>query len=144
MPKLLTETELKNTLLEFKNILSEFDFSILKNLIFFNQESFFLYVENVRNNPFKKQFTLINEKLDTLQPYLPFVKTERAAEFLGEIAKATSEAKSKEIKLSYTTKLRQDFFEFTRKLNSSIQWDNIFKTCEEIRLHKEETALMAT
>ncbi|ONI43650.1 hypothetical protein AN641_09460 [Candidatus Epulonipiscioides gigas] len=144
MPKLLTENELKNTLLEFKNILNEFDFSLLKNLIFFNQESFFLYVENVKNNPFKKQLKLLNEKLDVLQPYLPFVNTDRATEFLNEIAKATSEEKSKEIKQTYTTKLRQDFFQLARKLKNNLQWENIFKTCEEIRLHKEETALMAT
>ncbi|OON94591.1 MAG: hypothetical protein ATN31_02965 [Candidatus Epulonipiscioides saccharophilum] len=144
MPRLLTETELKNTLLEFKNILSEFDFSVLKNLIFFNQESFFLYVENVKDNPFKTQFRLLNEKLDILQPYLPFVNTDRASEFLNEISKATTEEKSREIKKNYTAKLRQDFFEVARKISNPIQWDNIFKTCEEIRLHKEESALMAT
>ncbi|OOB79092.1 MAG: hypothetical protein BEN19_08190 [Epulopiscium sp. Nuni2H_MBin003] len=141
MPKLLTENELKNTLLEFKKVLSDFDFSKLNNIVFFNLESFFAYVDNVKNNPFEQQLEMLNKQLDILQPYLPFVSSDRASEFLCEIAKCSTEESSKQVKLTFTEKIRQDFIELTRKLSSSSQWDNILITCEEIRSHKEESAL---
>ncbi|OOB77968.1 MAG: hypothetical protein ATN34_02775 [Epulopiscium sp. Nele67-Bin002] len=141
MAKLISHDKLNNTLMEFRDILSNFDFSSLKNIRFINQEAFFAYIENVDNNPFKKQFELLNQKLDILQPYLPFVHAERASEFLMAMSQCITQAESQAIKVKYTKKLRQDFIELSRTLTTSEQWEHVLNTCEEIRLHKEESAI---
>ncbi|OOO00514.1 MAG: hypothetical protein ATN35_06945 [Epulopiscium sp. Nele67-Bin004] len=142
MATLLTQRDLRTTLFEFKDILGNFDFSAIKNIRFISQDAFFAYVESVENNPFKKQLEELNKRLDVLQPYLPFVNSERASEFLGAIASATSEEASSQIKKDFTQKLRDDFVGVARTLSNNEQWEHVLNTCEEIRLHKEESTLV--
>ncbi len=141
MTALISQTDLKNTLLEFRYILKDFDFSSIDNIRFFNLESFFSYVENVKNNPFKKQLNLLNQKLDILQPYLPFVTSDRATEFLTAISRCDTEETSTKVKRKFMKKIRQDFIDLTRTLSTQEQWEQVLEACEEVRLHKEECAL---
>ncbi len=141
MAKLISHNDLKNALLDFRDILGNFDFSALRNVTFINSDAFISYVENVENNPFKKQYELLNKKLDIIQPYLPFSNAERASQFLKAISQAKSPEMSQQVKADFTQKLRSDFIELSRTLTSLEQWEQLLDACEEIRQHKEESAL---
>ncbi|MGL4343911.1 MAG: hypothetical protein ACRCTE_01800 [Cellulosilyticaceae bacterium] len=141
MAILLTKQELQDHLMNFRETLSNFDYSPIQNIRFLNLESLYFYMENIKDNPFQKQYQELQKHLDFLQPYLPFVSSERASEFLTSMSKATDDDELTAIKKDYTQKLRMDFINFARTHTSDHQWGTIFDTCEEIRLQKEESAL---
>ena len=141
MAKLLSKQELRMHLDDFRSILSHFDYSSLKNIRFFNLESFYSYMETIKDNPFKHQYKALQKELDYLQPYLPFVSSERAASFLNAMSGSHSTDETQRIKEEYTQKLRTDFMHLARTTTTDTGWASIFETCEEIRLHKEEMCL---
>lgn len=141
MAKLLTKQELTDHLMNFRAILGNFDYSSLKNIRFFNLESLYAYMDNVEDNPFKKQYIALEEELDYIQPYLPFVSSERAAAFLTAMSNAQNDHEIETIKKDYTEKLRKDFIKLARTTTTDKQWHSILSTCEEIRSHKEEMTL---
>ncbi|MGL4798307.1 MAG: hypothetical protein ACRDDX_14915 [Cellulosilyticaceae bacterium] len=144
MAQLLTKQELATHLARFREILGNFDYSSLKNIRFFNLDSLYTYMETIKDNPFQLQYKALQEELDYIQPYLPFVSSERAAEFLTLITKAKSDQEVAEIKKDYTQKLRRDFIDLARTMTTMAQWDEVTLSCEEIRLHKEEMCLASS
>lgn len=141
MVPLLTKKELEFYLYDFRKTLSHFDYSSIKNVTFLNIDAFLAYMENVKGNPFERQYEALQQKLDVLQPYLPFVSAQRANEFLEALGTASSNAETDAIKRLYTKKLREDFISFSRTATTDTQWAQILNTCEEIRLRKEEMIL---
>lgn len=141
MSQLLTTNELRTHIQSFRNILAHFDYSSLNNIRFFNLEALYAYMDTIPNNPFSLQYDCLQKELDYLQPYLPFVSSERASEFLTAITQTKTDVEVKNLKLSYTQKLRQDFITLARTLTSDLQWESVISTCEEIRTHKEEMCL---
>lgn len=141
MAILLTKQELRDNLMAFRKTLGEFDYTPIQNIRFFNLESLYSYMENIKGNPFEQQYAALQKYLDLLQPYLPFISAERAAEFLTCISKASGDEEVSKVKKEYTQKLRTDFINFARTHTTDHQWESIFNTCEEIRLQKEESAL---
>lgn len=141
MAILLTKQELRDHLMDFRKTLGNFDYSSLKNIRFLNLESLYSYMENIKDNPFQQQYQELQKHLDYLQPYLPFISSERAADFLTSMSKAHNDEEISKVKKDYTQKLRMDFINFARTHTTDSQWASIFDTCEEIRLQKEESAL---
>ncbi len=141
MPTLLTKNELKIELEGFRHLLSDFDYSSIKKITFLNLEAFLAYMENVEGNPFKVQYNALQEKLDILQPYLPFVSAKRANEFLEALSNAHNDDEIKHVKQDYTKILRDDFIKFSRTVTTSAEWEHTMNVCEEIRLRKEEMLL---
>ncbi len=141
MPTLLTKQELENHLYEFHQLLQNFDYSCIKNVTFLNLDSFFAYMENVEGNPFEKHYEALQKKLDALQPYLPFVSSNRANEFLEALSHTQNDDEVKQIKVNYTKILRDDFIKFSRTVTTDEGWNHVINTCEEIRLRKEEMLL---
>lgn len=141
MSKLLSKQELCTHLEDFRKILGNFDYSSIKNIRFLNLESLYSYMDNIKDNPFTEQHTALEQELDAIQPYLPFVSSERASEFLTAMSNAHGDEEVAEIKKAYTKKLRIDFVNMARTLTTDSQWTSILVTCEEIRMHKEEMCL---
>ena len=141
MSKLLSQQELEAHVNQFRDILAHFDYSQLKNIRFFNLESLYAYMDTVEGNPFQEQYQALQSELDYLQPYLPFVSSERAAHFLTAMSKAKDDEEITKIKKEYTEKLRKDFINVARTMTTNDQWASLLSTCEEIRLHKEESSL---
>ncbi len=141
MSTLLTKQELQNTLNDFRTILQSFDYSSIKNITFLNVDAFFSYMKNVEGNPFERHYQALQTKLDILQPYLPFVSSQRANEFLEALGQTRSDEEIQQVKLDYTQILRNDFIKFSRTVTTSQQWAQVINTCEEIRLRKEEMLL---
>lgn len=141
MPALLSKQELEFELQDFRHLLSDFDYSSIKNITFLNLDAFLAYMENVEDNPFKLQYEALQKKLDVLQPYLPFVSASRANEFLEALAQARSDDESTQIKKDFTKILRDDFIKFSRTITTNDEWSHTIEVCEEIRLRKEEMLL---
>lgn len=141
MATLLSKHELEVQLEDFRHLLSDFDYSSIKNITFLNLDAFLAYMENVEGNPFKLQYQALQKKLDILQPYLPFVSADRANQFLEALSNAHSDEETKSIKKKYTKILRDDFIKFSRTVTTPDQWSHTIKVCEEIRLRKEEMLL---
>ena len=141
MPTLLTKHELENELDDFRHILSDFDYSSIKNVTFLNADAFVCYMENVDGNPFKKQYAALQQKLDVLQPYLPFVSAERANEFLEALSHTHNDEEVTSVKKRFTQTLRDDFIKFSRTVTTSSEWHHVIHVCEEIRARKEEMLL---
>lgn len=141
MPTLLTKQELEVQLEDFRHLLSDFDYSSLKNISFLNLDAFFAYMENVEGNPFKEQYNALQNKLDILQPYLPFVSANRANEFMEALSHTHSDEEVMIVKKAFTKILRDDFIKFSRTVTTNDQWLRTLFVCEEIRLRKEEMLL---
>ena len=112
MATLLTKHELEVELEDFRHLLSDFDYSSIKNITFLNLDAFLAYMENVEGNPFKLQYNALQKKLDILQPYLPFVSSQRANEFLEALSQTHNDEEIKLVKK-----------EFTKKGNKLIEFD---------------------
>lgn len=141
MPTLLTKKELEAHLYDFYSLLQNFDYSCIKNVTFLNLDAFFAYMENVEGNPFEKHYEALQQKLDNLQPYLPFVSSARANEFLEALSTTHNDEEISQIKRDYTKILRDDFVKFSRTVTTIEAWKHVIDTCEEIRLRKEEMLL---
>ena len=141
MAAMLTKNQLKNILLDFRHTLGHFDYSSIKNITFLNAEAFYAYVNNVKGNPFEKQYAELQQKLDVLQPYLPFVYSNRAKEFLKALDSAHNSEETAKVKYHFTKLLREDFINFSRTVTTDAEWERVIETCEEIRLRKEEMLL---
>lgn len=142
MQHVLSSKELCMHLNDFRKTLQEFDYSHIENVRFLNLESVYAYMENVENNPFRNQFQELQARLDTLQPYLPFLSSQRAKEFLIQIAQVTNDEEVEKIKLEYLKKLRLDFINTSRKITCQEDWNLIVQTCEQIRSRKEEALIL--
>jgi len=141
MPTLLTKQELEVQLEDFRHLLSDFDYSSLKNISFLNLDAFFAYMENVEGNPFKTQYHALQSKLDILQPYLPFVSANRANEFIEALSHTHNDEEVNVVKKIFTKIIRDDFIKFSRTVTTTDQWSRTLSVCEEIRLRKEEMLL---
>ncbi len=141
MQQVLSSKELYMHLNNFRQTLAGFDYSNVGNIRFINLESVFAYMETVENNPFKRQYTELEEILDILQPYLPFLSSQRAKDFLIHISTVTDDEEVEDLKLEYTQKLRMDFINTTRKITQEADWKLIMNICQQIRSRKEETYL---
>ena len=141
MSTLLTKQQLENHLYHFRHLLSHFDYSPIKNIRFLNLEAFFTYMDTIQGNPFQKQYNELQKELDYLQPYLPFVSSKRAKDFLEALSTSSDDQEIEKIKKDYTNKLRQDFINVSRTITIEEEWYNIIGACEEIRLRKEEMLL---
>lgn len=141
MSTLLTKQELERELEDFRHLLSDFDYSSIKNITFLNLDAFLAYMENIEGNPFKLQYEALQNKLDILQPYLPFVSAKRANEFLEALGQTHSNEEVCEVKKIFTKILRDDFIKFSRTVTTNLEWSHTIEVCEAIRLRKEEMLL---
>lgn len=141
MQQVLSSKELYMHLNDFRETLQGFDYSNLGNIRFLNLESVYAYMETVENNPFQRQYKELQEILDTLQPYLPFLSSERAKDFLIHMSTVTDEDEVERLKLEYSKKLRMDFINIARKITCEDDWALIITICEQIRSRKEESYL---
>ena len=141
MATLLTKQELSMHLNDFYDLLKDFDYSKINNITFINLDAVLSYMENVDDNPFANHYEALQNKLDYLQPYLPFVSAMRANEFLECLSRTTDELEIFKIKQKYTSILRNDFIKFARTVTTKDNWLNVIATCEQIRLRKEDMLL---
>lgn len=139
MTNILTSEQLSQELTKLKSIIDDFDYSDLKNVTFLNLESLYTYIAEVDDNPFQRQYDAIQVSLDILEPFIPFATGDRAREFLIQVSQAGSDEEIEWLKQEYAAKMRLDFVNTIRMINSDYEWDYLTQICEAIRQSKENS-----
>ncbi len=96
---------------------------------------------STNHHPFKQQYHELQITLDYLQPYLPFLSSDRAKDFLLKVARIDSDEEIQQLKEEYILKLRMDFIHAIYHITDENDWHCLINTCEKIRSRKEEVYL---
>lgn len=139
MTDILTSQQLSNELSNLKSIINDFDYSDLKNVTFLNLESLYTYIAEVEDNPFQRQYEEIQASLDILEPFIPFASGERARDFLIQASQMNSDDEIQWLKQEYAAKMRLDFVNTIRMVQSENEWNYLVQICETIRQSKENS-----
>ncbi|NLM13435.1 MAG: hypothetical protein GX209_06780 [Epulopiscium sp.] len=137
MTNVLTNQQLIEELNKLKSIINDFDYSELKNVTFLNLESLYTYIAEVEDNPFQRQYEALQASLDILEPYIPFATGERAREFLIQASQMTTDEEIEYLKQEYLDRMRLEFVNTIRMIQSEDEWKYLIQICETIRQCKE-------
>ncbi|NMA84539.1 MAG: hypothetical protein GX962_11860 [Epulopiscium sp.] len=137
MYSILSKIELQQYLNQFRTLATNLDYSQFDNIIFFNLESFYSYMENISGHPFQEQYDDLEKILDIIEPYLPFAVGDTALAFLLEATYVNDEIEMEQLKLKYGSRLRMDFINLVQNILSEEEWEYILQLCETIRQEKE-------
>lgn len=130
MDNILTQERLLEELEKFKFTLKNFDYSDIKNIIFINLDSLYCYIENIEDNPFKLQYTKLQNILDIIEPYIPFT-TEN--EFVNITDMNDNFTDLEDIKHAFSAKKRFNFINYVRSLTTESEWQDVISICKDIR-----------
>ncbi len=128
---MISEEELVNELNNFKFTLQNFDFSDIKNIIFINFEALYFYIEQVEDNPFHVQYQKLQNILDVIEPYIPFVTEDGFISIIDVNLENSNELDS--VKKIFSSKKRLNFTNIIRYLDTKDDWQYILNICKEIR-----------
>ncbi|HHW67040.1 hypothetical protein [Defluviitalea raffinosedens] len=137
MTNILTSQQLSDELNKLKSLINDFDYSELRNVTFLNLESLYTYISEVEDNPFQRQYEALQASLDILEPYIPFAIGERAREFLILASQMTTDEEIEALKQDYLERMRLDFVNTIRMIQSEEEWKYLTQICETIRQSKE-------
>lgn len=131
MTKKLTENELTSYLEVLKNILQNFDYSSIPNIIFLNMESFYSYIDNYCSNNSKT----IKEIMSAIEPCIPLTLCvdDSTLELFIQASTSYSQEDIKKMEELFYKRARIDFMDTIRKANTKDKWDFILQTCQNLR-----------
>ncbi|NLK96587.1 hypothetical protein [Defluviitalea saccharophila] len=137
MTNILTSEQLSDELNKLKALINDFDYSELKNVTFLNLESLYTYIAEVEDNPFQRQYEALQASLDILEPYIPFATGERARDFLIQASQMNTDEEIEYLKQDYLDRMRLEFVNTIRMIQSEDEWKYLTQICETIRQSKE-------
>ena len=137
MTNILTSEQLSDELNKLKALINDFDYSELKNVTFLNLESLYTYIAEVEDNPFQRQYEALQASLDILEPYIPFATGERARDFLIQASQMNTDEEIEYLKQEYLDRMRLEFVNTIRMIQSEDEWKYLTQICETIRQSKE-------
>lgn len=140
MCDILSEERLINELNHFRYILTNYDFSEISNLIFFDIKSLNLYLLNNKDNPFERQYLEIETSLNKLSPYIPVDLSNDVLDTIIEIFSFNSNA-SEILKENLLFNLKFDFIEHVKNIRTEDEWLNLLNTCKKLRFEKMQENL---
>lgn len=138
MTNVLTSEQLSEELNKLKLLVNDFDYSELKNVTFLNLESLYVYIAEIENNPFQRQYDALQASLDVIEPFIPFATGDRAREFLIQASQLESDNEIQCLKQEYIARMRIDFINTIRMIQSEDEWNYLIQICETIRQSKEK------
>ena len=138
MSNILSRDQLYMELENLRDLINNFDYSELKNVTFINLESLFTYIAQVEDNPFRRQYEAMQSSLDILEPFIPFATGERAKEFLIKMSQTESDEEIECLKEEYSHKIRTDFVNMIKMIESEEEWIHLTEICEVLRQNKEQ------
>lgn len=137
MPEIISEEILIDELNHFRYILTNYDFSEVSNIIFYNIESLNHYLKTYKNNPFERQYQEIEASLNKLSPYLPIGISGETIEIIAEVFDSqTNFPYSLKEDLLFSLKL--DFIERVKNIKTEDEWLNLLSTCKKLRYEKSQ------
>lgn len=137
MSNILSREELFFELDNLRDLIQNFDYSELENVTFLNLESLFTYIAEVEDNPFQRQYEALEAALDKLEPFIPFTSRERARGFLIKMNQVETNEEIEWLKEEFSNKVRNDFVNMIRLIDSEEEWLHLKEICEILRQSKE-------
>ena len=125
---MITETELLQQLYDIKKALYESK-QKWNNIVFFNQESLFLYL----NQLYCANGETIGDILNKLEQCIPFALTDDSFSLFLSSSQADNLQKMEALRRGFIESCKKDFLLHLYFINDEIQWEHILKTCEELR-----------
>lgn len=136
MENKISKKELLFNLNELKKMLSEFDYSSLYNVIFFNLDCYYSFLNTMSN---KQKYTL-EELLNSLEPYIPFEFDEKTISYL--ITSEIDDFDSVKLQKIFVKRAKVDFINAIKNATTLQKWEKIIFTCKRIYEYKEKNPLL--
>lgn len=135
----ITEKELVNNLNEFRDVLLNYDYSEVDNVIFLNIESLNYYIKTHKNNPFERQYQDLERLFNKIMPYIPSNIPNEAIEVITKLLKSRYND-DKIIKKNIDFNIRMDFIQTIKCIRTEEQWNKLVEECKSI-FNSKVTAL---
>lgn len=135
MPDVISEELLVDELNHFRYILTNYDFSEVSNIIFYNIESLSLYLENYKDNPFERQYQEIETSLNKLSPYLPVGISKETINSIFEIFDSKPYF-AYILKEDLLFNLKLNFIEKVKNIKTEEEWLSLINICKKLRKDK--------
>lgn len=132
MTDIISENELVNELNKFKDVLFNYDYSSIDNVIFFDVSSLNHYIENYEDNPFEQQYKALEEILDNILPYLPNNLPDDTIEIITKILDVKYDDKEI-VKQNIDFNIKLEFIQTAKNIKSDKEWDKIVHLCKKRR-----------
>ncbi len=128
----VTEEQLIVPLDLLRNILQNFDYDNIKNIIFLDMESFYIFINQYTQVPVD---TTIEEIMETIEPCIPVslcIDHEILDIFLNASV-SSNEEQFKKLERDFYKRARMDFLNTVKNATTEPQWNGIVSTCVLIR-----------
>lgn len=135
MEEVLSSRELTEKLTLLRNILHNFDYSKLYNVIFFNLYSVYQYMSQIAWEKDKK--TTISGLLDEVERYIPLGLTNTSLDLFLTAATSPEEWETEELNRIFSCRCRMDFINLVRMAKDVASWEKILDACEDMRKEME-------
>lgn len=135
MTNIISENELENKLNQFRDVLINYDYSEIENVIFFDISSLNHYLENYKENPFEKQYDAIEKILNSIYPYLPGSLPSDTINLISKIINVKCQDEEL-IKQNVLFNIKLDFIEMVKDISTEEEWVNLVNLCKQIRNSK--------
>lgn len=135
MTEVISEEVLVNELNHFRDILNNYDYQEVSNVIFFDIDSLDYYMKTHKDNPFERQYREIESAFNLLSPYLPSSMTSETIEILLDIMKSQN-VHSEIAKENVLFNMKLDFIEQVKNIQSEDEWSRLIGVCKKLRLEK--------
>lgn len=130
---LISEEDLEKALNKFRDILLNYDYSELSNVIFLDVESLTEYINNYKGNPFEKQYYELEGVLDDIIPYLPNSIPDDTIEIITKIFD-TKFHDEKLIRDNINFNIKMDFIQYAKNIQNDNEWLELINKCKQMRL----------
>ncbi|QUI21756.1 hypothetical protein HZI73_05370 [Vallitalea pronyensis] len=137
MTDIISEIELENKLNQFRDVLINYDYSDIDNVIFFDIQSLNHYIEHYKGNPFEKQYDAIEKILDSIYSYLPGSLPDDTINVISKILNVKYGDETI-VKQNVLFNIKLEFIEMVKNISTEAEWRQLVALCKKIRSTKEK------
>jgi hypothetical protein len=132
---IISEEDLEVALNNFRDVLLNYDYSELSNVIFLDVESLTEYINNNKGNPFEKQYNELEDILDKIISYLPNSLPNDTIDVLTKILN-TNYNNEDLVRKNILFNIKMDFIQHVKNIDNN-EWLELINKCKQIRLSKK-------
>jgi hypothetical protein len=132
---IINEEDLEVALNNFRDVLLNYDYSELSNVIFLDVESLTEYINNNKGNPFEKQYNELEDILDKIISYLPNSLPNDTIDVLTKILN-TNYNNEDLVRKNILFNIKMDFIQHVKNIDNN-EWLELINKCKQIRLSKK-------
>lgn len=135
MNRMISEEYLVKELEHLRDVLLNYDFSEVENIIFFDANSLNCFIKSCKNNPFERQYLEIEGILDKILPYLPSSISMDSIEILNVLFDQKN-MNNEILREHILMNMKMDFIDYLKGIETEREWLELIDRCKKIRLDK--------